>query len=148
MKRSLEVSSCENIQILSRIHRQRRRMPMRPTNISRIASFVVILIVGGLLYIAEADDDGVYCYNYQRVTNTEAVAKNDVRLNVRTPVGYYVGYGNCLVWIDAESLEDRGPIWVRVYVSGKDGRYTVRERSARMSGSGIATKGAKASGSI
>ncbi len=121
---------------------------MRPPNISRIASFVVILIVGGLLYIAEADDDGVYCYNYHRVTNTEAIAKNDVRLNVRTPVGYYVGYGNCSVWIDDESLEDRGPIWVRVYFSGEDRRYTVRERRARMSGSEIATKGAIASGWI
>lgn len=121
---------------------------MRHQSITRLASLVVILIVGVLLYLAQADDDGVYCYNYQRVTNTEAVAKNDVRLNVRTPVGYYAGYGNCLVWIDVEKLEDRGPIWVRVYVSGKDGRYTVRERSARMSGSEIATKGAKASGSI
>lgn len=121
---------------------------MKHQRITGIASLVVILIAGVLLYFAQADDDGVYCYNYQRVTNTEAIAKNDVRLNVSTPVGYYVGHGNCLVWIDAESLEDRGPIWVRVYFSGEDRHYIVRERSARMSGSETATKGAKASGSI
>ena len=130
------------------VDRQGEKFKMKFQKVTGMTFLAVILIAGVLLYFAHADDDGVYCHNYERVTDTEVVAKNDVRLNVRTPEGYYTGHGNCQVWIDNKPLEDRGPIWVRVYFSGEERRYTVRERSARLSGSARVTKGAIASGYI
>ncbi len=125
---------------------------MKLQRIVRITSLVVILLAGILLYLAQADD-GVYCWNHDHVTvtetTTEAVALNDVRVNVSTPPGYYTGFGDCLVWVNEANLRDDGPIWARVYSSGWNGSYTVRERSARVSGPAPAvTHGATASGHI
>ena len=107
----------------------------------------VIFIVGILLYRAHANS-GVSCYNSAHVSDTYARACNDVRVNVRTPTGFYTGYGNCKAWIDDESAEDRGPIWARVYHSGRDRYYSVRERSVKIYGTAQVTSGAIASGSF
>ncbi len=78
--------------------------------------------------------DGVYVYNYERVTSDYAVAGNDVRLNQSTPPGTYTGLGYCHAQVGEEKLTDGGILWVVVEGSGDDRTYDTREYRVKVYG--------------
>lgn len=101
--------------------------------IQRIVCITCLLAIVAISVRVFASN-GVYVKNWNKVTSDYAVACNDVRLNVRTPPGFYSGIGYCRAQVGSENLTDGGVLWVRVQGSGDDRTYEVQEYKVKVYG--------------